>query len=102
MAKKTLSPSEKRIRTLRRNKRNRRFANGEKPLHRLLNDGGADPANINRRLRWLAGEWKIPLDEVPTAYHSMTRDVYDFVQRYRIDVHLDVRTTIPTIPSGFL
>lgn len=81
MAKAKQKPSRREIlrrRTLAKNLRKRR----ESPLGRLSEDGASSPGNINRRLQWLAAEWK--LDAPPAAGRTPSEKLGSYCRRHRI------------------
>ncbi|MGY4409133.1 hypothetical protein ACVWW4_000869 [Bradyrhizobium sp. LB7.1] len=66
----------------RRNTARRRSKRRESPIGRLSTDGASSPRNINRRLQWLAVEWK--LDAPPTVSRTPSEDLVEYCRRHRI------------------
>jgi hypothetical protein len=81
MAKAKQKPSSRAI-TRRRNTARRLSKQWETPLGRLGADGASSPHNINRRLSWLAVEWK--LDPPPRVGRTPSEDLADYCQHHRI------------------
>ncbi|MCK1337398.1 hypothetical protein IVB38_15500 [Bradyrhizobium sp. 38] len=68
--------------TRRRNTARRLSKRRESPIGRLSTDGASSPRNINRRLQWLAVEWR--LDAPPRVGRTLSEAVADYCQRHRI------------------
>lgn len=79
-----MTPTEKRIRTRRRNTAKRRAIIRQKPTGRLLDDGAGQPDAIRKRLVWFARERGIPLADLPTNLRTPTRELIEFCEAYRL------------------
>lgn len=81
MAKAKQKPTRRAI-TRSRNTARRLQERRQSPIGRLSTDGASSPRNINRRLAWLAVEWK--LDAPPRVGRTPSEDLADYCQRHRI------------------
>lgn len=86
----TLTPSQKRTRTRRRNaaKRKRMFAEraAKDPKWRLIEAGSGSSEAIRKRLLWFAAERRIPAEAVPKVGPCMTTAVCDFAKEHGLSL----------------
>ena len=66
----------------------------DNPLGRLSLDGAGSPANIRRRLEWLAREWKIPASTLPKIDRCVTNEFMDFIEKHQISYNWLYRGTL--------
>lgn len=81
MAKAQKKPSSRAV-TRRRNTARRLSKRRESAILRLSSDGASSPRNINRRLQWIAVEWK--LDAPPKVGQTPSEDLAEYCLRHRI------------------
>ncbi|MET4034428.1 hypothetical protein ABIB94_008336 [Bradyrhizobium sp. JR7.2] len=70
------------VSTRRRNAARRLSKCRESSIGRLSTDGASSPRNINRRLAWLAIEWKI--DAPPRVGRTPSEALAEYCRRHRI------------------
>lgn len=82
MAKAKQKPSQRTI-TRRRNASRRLAKRRQSPLGRLISDGASTARNINRRLLWLANEWR--LEAPPKVGNTVSEELAGYCGKHHIN-----------------